>query len=34
MGELVVRRPVYWLVWAATVAMGFCIVGMVVSQWL
>jgi NRAMP (natural resistance-associated macrophage protein)-like metal ion transporter len=34
MGDLVVRGPVYWLGWAATVAMAFCIVGMLVSLWL
>jgi NRAMP (natural resistance-associated macrophage protein)-like metal ion transporter len=34
MGELVVRGPVYWLGWLSTVAMGFCIVGMVASLWI
>jgi NRAMP (natural resistance-associated macrophage protein)-like metal ion transporter len=33
MGELVVEGPVYWLGWAATAAMGLCIVGMAVSFW-
>lgn len=32
MGDLIVKGPVYWLGWIATVAMGLCIVGMVVSM--
>ena len=31
MGDLVVKGPVFWLGWIATVAMAFCIVGMAVS---
>jgi NRAMP (natural resistance-associated macrophage protein)-like metal ion transporter len=31
MGNLVIRGPVYWLGWLATIAMGFCIVGMSLS---
>lgn len=31
MGDLIVRGPVYWLGWLATIAMAFCIVGMGVS---
>jgi len=32
MGDLIVKGPVYWLGWIATVAMALCIVGMVVSM--
>lgn len=32
MGDLVVRGPVYWLGWIATIAMAFCIVGMAASM--
>jgi NRAMP (natural resistance-associated macrophage protein)-like metal ion transporter len=32
MGDLVVTGPVYWLGWLATIAMGFCIVGMAISM--
>jgi NRAMP (natural resistance-associated macrophage protein)-like metal ion transporter len=32
MGPLVVRGWLYWLGWASTIAMAFCIVGMVVSM--
>ncbi|MBR0776585.1 divalent metal cation transporter [Bradyrhizobium diazoefficiens] len=31
MGDLVIRGPVYWLGWIATVAMALCIAGMAVS---
>ena len=31
MGDLIIRGPVYWLGWLATLAMGFCIVGMGLS---
>jgi NRAMP (natural resistance-associated macrophage protein)-like metal ion transporter len=34
MGQLVVKGPVYWLGWAATTAMGLCIVGMAASFWI
>lgn len=34
MGKLVVEGPVFWLGWMATVAMGFCIVGMGASFWM
>jgi hypothetical protein len=34
MGELVVTGPVYWLGWMATIAMGFCIIGMAASFWM
>lgn len=33
MGDLVIKGPVYWLGWLATIAMGFCIVGMAASMW-
>ena len=31
MGKLVVKGRLYWLGWASTAAMGFCIIGMAVS---
>jgi Mn2+/Fe2+ NRAMP family transporter len=31
MGDLVIKGPVYWLGWVATVVMAFCIIGMAVS---
>jgi len=31
MGDLIIRGPVYWLGWLATLAMGFCIIGMGLS---
>ncbi|WP_249134610.1 Nramp family divalent metal transporter [Bradyrhizobium japonicum] len=34
MGDLIVRGPVYWLGWLATIAMGLCIVGMGASLML
>jgi Mn2+/Fe2+ NRAMP family transporter len=34
MGELVVTGPLYWLGWASTVAMAFCIVGMVATMFM
>jgi NRAMP (natural resistance-associated macrophage protein)-like metal ion transporter len=34
MGDLVVRGPVYWLGWTATLAMALCIVGMAASFWM
>jgi Mn2+/Fe2+ NRAMP family transporter len=32
MGDLIIKGPVYWLGWIATVAMALCIVGMAVSM--
>jgi hypothetical protein len=32
MGELVVRGWLYWLGWASTLAMAFCIVGMAAAS--
>lgn len=32
MGDLVVTGPLYWLGWASTIAMAFCIVGMVATM--
>jgi hypothetical protein len=34
MGDLVVRGWLYALGWASTIAMGFCIVGMIASLFL
>jgi NRAMP (natural resistance-associated macrophage protein)-like metal ion transporter len=34
MGELVVTGPLYWLGWASTVAMAFCIVGMLATMFM
>ncbi|MGT2440777.1 NRAMP family divalent metal transporter [Bradyrhizobium betae] len=34
MGELVVTGPLYWLGWASTIAMAFCIVGMVATMFM
>jgi len=34
MGDLVVTGPLYWLGWAATIAMAFCIVGMVATMFM
>jgi NRAMP (natural resistance-associated macrophage protein)-like metal ion transporter len=34
MGELVVEGGLYWLGWASTIAMGFCIVGMATALFL
>ena len=34
MGKLVVTGPLYWLGWASTVAMAFCIVGMIATMFM
>jgi Mn2+/Fe2+ NRAMP family transporter len=34
MGRLVVTGPLYWLGWASTVAMAFCIVGMIATMFM
>jgi Mn2+/Fe2+ NRAMP family transporter len=34
MGRLVVTGPLYWLDWASTIAMAFCIVGMIATMFL
>ncbi|SEM28207.1 Nramp family divalent metal transporter [Bradyrhizobium sp. OK095] len=34
MGKLVVTGPLYWLGWASTIAMAFCIVGMVATMFM
>ncbi|WP_375313439.1 Nramp family divalent metal transporter [Bradyrhizobium sp. A5] len=34
MGDLVVTGPLYWLGWASTIAMAFCIVGMVATMFM
>jgi NRAMP (natural resistance-associated macrophage protein)-like metal ion transporter len=34
MGELVVTGPLYWLGWASTIAMAFCIVGMIATMFM
>jgi Mn2+/Fe2+ NRAMP family transporter len=34
MGRLVVTGPLYWVGWASTIAMGFCIVGMVATMFM
>lgn len=34
MGKLVVTGPLYWLGWASTAAMAFCIVGMVATMFM
>lgn len=34
MGQLVVAGPLYWLGWASTIAMGFCIIGMVATMFI
>ena len=34
MGELVVKGWLYWLGWASTVAMAFCIIGVAVGMFV
>ncbi|WP_234679764.1 Nramp family divalent metal transporter [Bradyrhizobium monzae] len=34
MGKLVVTGPLYWLGWVSTIAMAFCIVGMVATMFM
>ena len=34
MGRLVVTGPLYWLGWASTIAMAFCIVGMIATMFM
>ncbi|WP_298260383.1 divalent metal cation transporter [Bradyrhizobium sp.] len=34
MGKLIVTGPLYWLGWASTAAMGFCIVGMIATTFM
>ena len=34
MGKLVVTGPLYWLGWASTIAMAFCIVGMIATMFM
>jgi len=34
MGKQVLTGPLYWLGWASTVAMAFCIVGMVATMFM
>jgi NRAMP (natural resistance-associated macrophage protein)-like metal ion transporter len=34
MGKLIVTGPLYWLGWASTIAMGFCIIGMIVTMFM
>jgi len=34
MGKFVVEGPLYWLGWASTLAMGFCIIGMAATMFM
>ena len=34
MGKLIVTGPLYWLGWASTAAMAFCIVGIVATMFM
>lgn len=34
MGKLVVIGPLYWLGWASTIAMAFCVVGMAATMFM